>query len=72
MHSPKKKKNLSSNTHANVQNGYRFSLSYQEKRRGREDRIERLFYTMQRIKPLDSTVSITSMLYCIYRQILLL
>ncbi|CAI9595628.1 unnamed protein product [Staurois parvus] len=31
-----------------------------------------LFYTMQRINPLGSTVSITSMLYCIYRLILLL
>ncbi|CAI9539928.1 unnamed protein product [Staurois parvus] len=30
------------------------------------------FHTMQRINPLGSTVSITSMLYCIYRLILLL
>ncbi|CAI9540414.1 unnamed protein product, partial [Staurois parvus] len=28
-----------------------FSLSYQEKRRSREDRIKLPFYTMQRINP---------------------
>ncbi|CAI9557980.1 unnamed protein product [Staurois parvus] len=49
-----------------------FSLSYQEKRRSRKVRIKWAFYTMQRINPLGSTVSITSMLYCIYRLILLL
>ncbi|CAI9581620.1 unnamed protein product [Staurois parvus] len=38
----------------------------------REVRIKQHFYTMQRINPLDSSVSITSMLYCIYRLILLL
>ncbi|CAI9622273.1 unnamed protein product, partial [Staurois parvus] len=37
-----------------------------------EDRIKQAFYTMWRINPLGSTVSITSMLYCIYRLILLL
>ncbi|CAI9573894.1 unnamed protein product [Staurois parvus] len=54
-------------------------MSYQEIRRGhckkgkiREVRIKQLFYTMQRINPLGSTVSITSMLYCIFRLILLL
>ncbi|CAI9538477.1 unnamed protein product [Staurois parvus] len=47
-------------------------MSYQEKGRIREDRIKQLFYSMQRINPLGSTVSITSMLYCIYRLILLL
>ncbi|CAI9607753.1 unnamed protein product [Staurois parvus] len=31
-----------------------------------------IFYTMQRINPLGSTASISSMLYCIYRLILLL
>ncbi|CAI9556663.1 unnamed protein product [Staurois parvus] len=49
-----------------------YDMSYQEKRRIREVRIKRPFYTMQRINPLGSTVSITSMLYCIYRLILLL
>ncbi|CAI9585646.1 unnamed protein product [Staurois parvus] len=42
------------------------------KRWGREDRIKWSFYTMQRINLLVSTVSITSMLYCIFRLILLL
>ncbi|CAI9571554.1 unnamed protein product [Staurois parvus] len=42
------------------------------KRRGREERIKQPFYRMQRINPLGSTVSITSMLYCRYRLILLL
>ncbi|CAI9576948.1 unnamed protein product [Staurois parvus] len=77
MHSPKKKKN---NLSSNVQKGYRFSLSgdqeirhrHLNKRRGREERIKQPFYTMQRINPLGSTVSMTSMLYCIYRLILLL
>ncbi|CAI9541898.1 unnamed protein product, partial [Staurois parvus] len=46
-------------------------MSYQEIRGGhwkkgriREDRIKQPFYKMQRINPLGSTVSITSMLYC--------
>ncbi|CAI9602533.1 unnamed protein product [Staurois parvus] len=43
-----------------------------KKGRIREDRIKQPFYTMQRINPLGSTVSITSMLYCIYRLIALL
>ncbi|CAI9604765.1 unnamed protein product [Staurois parvus] len=53
-------------------------MSYQEIRGGhwkgriREVRIKHPFYTMQRNNPLGSTVSITSMLYYIYRQILLL
>ncbi|CAI9549813.1 unnamed protein product [Staurois parvus] len=44
------------------------------RRRGGSEKIGSnvLFYTMQRINPLGSTVSITSMLYCIYRLILLL
>ncbi|CAI9616476.1 unnamed protein product [Staurois parvus] len=53
-------------------------MSYQEirrghlnKRRDRENRIKWPFYTMQRINPLGSTVSTSSMLYCIYRLILL-
>ncbi|CAI9548510.1 unnamed protein product [Staurois parvus] len=54
-------------------------MSYQEikgehwkKGRITEVRIKQHFYTMQRINPLGSTVSITSMLHCIYRLILLL
>ncbi|CAI9544928.1 unnamed protein product [Staurois parvus] len=43
-----------------------------DKTRTREVRIKRPFYTMRRINPLGSTVSVTSMLYCIYRLILLL
>ncbi|CAI9588291.1 unnamed protein product [Staurois parvus] len=38
----------------------------------RQARIKLPFYTMQRINPLGSTVSITNTLYCIYRLILLL
>ncbi|CAI9577614.1 unnamed protein product [Staurois parvus] len=48
------------------------SWGHWKKGRIREDRIKQPFYTMQRINPLVSTVSITSMLYCIYRLILLL
>ncbi|CAI9624424.1 unnamed protein product [Staurois parvus] len=54
-------------------------MSYQETRgrqwkKGsmREVRINQPFYAIQRINPLGSRVSITSMLYCIYRLILLL
>ncbi|CAI9585679.1 unnamed protein product [Staurois parvus] len=49
-------------------------ISYQEIRgeHWKKGRIKPHFYTMQRINPLGSTVSITSMLYCIYRLILLL
>ncbi|CAI9548939.1 unnamed protein product [Staurois parvus] len=79
MHSPKKKKHLSSNTHQtdHVQTALYMS-PYQEIRGGhwkgriREVKIKHLFYTTQRINLLGSTVSITSMLYCIYRLILLL
>ncbi|CAI9576071.1 unnamed protein product, partial [Staurois parvus] len=35
-----------------------------KKGRIREDRIKQPFYTMWRINPLGSTVSITSMFYC--------
>ncbi|CAI9602572.1 unnamed protein product [Staurois parvus] len=42
------------------------------KSRYREVMIKQPIYTMQRINPLGSTVSITSMLYCIYRLILML
>ncbi|CAI9581920.1 unnamed protein product [Staurois parvus] len=48
------------------------NMSYYEKGRIREERIKQPFYTMQRINSLGSTVSITSMLYCIYRLVLLL
>ncbi|CAI9549581.1 unnamed protein product [Staurois parvus] len=54
-------------------------ISYQEirgenckKGRIREVRNKQHCYTVQRINTLGSTVSITSMLYCIYRLILLL
>ncbi|CAI9597907.1 unnamed protein product [Staurois parvus] len=53
--------------------------SYQEMKRGhwkkgriREVKIKQPFYTIQRINPLGSTVSITSIFYCIYRLCLLL
>ncbi|CAI9581843.1 unnamed protein product [Staurois parvus] len=49
-------------------------MSYQAIRGGhwkkgriREVMIKQPFYSMQRKNPLGSTVSITSMLYCIYR-----
>ncbi|CAI9533752.1 unnamed protein product [Staurois parvus] len=54
-------------------------MSYQEIRGGqwkkgriREVRFKQPFYTMQRLNPFGSTVSIASILYCIYRLILLL
>ncbi|CAI9554128.1 unnamed protein product, partial [Staurois parvus] len=43
-----------------------------KKGRIREERMKQPFYTMWRINPLGSTVRKTSMLYCIYRLILLL
>ncbi|CAI9605403.1 unnamed protein product [Staurois parvus] len=55
------------------------NMSHQEIRGGhwkkgriREVRIKQLFYTIQRINPFGFTVSITRMLYSIYRLILLL
>ncbi|CAI9611452.1 unnamed protein product [Staurois parvus] len=75
MHSPKKKETLSSNTHQieHVQSdSTRFVLSVDKRGTLEEERIIHPFYTMQRINPLGSTVSTTSMLYCIYRLILLL
>ncbi|CAI9622072.1 unnamed protein product [Staurois parvus] len=73
MHSPKKKKNLSSNTHQteHVQSDSTLCLIW-KKGRIRENKIKQPSYTMQRINPLGSTVSIASMLYSIYRLILLL
>ncbi|CAI9608067.1 unnamed protein product [Staurois parvus] len=73
MHSPKKnpQKNLSSNTHQteHVQNDSTRYV-FNRRRRIREVRLKQRFYTIQRINPLGSTVSITSMLYCIYRLVL--
>ncbi|CAI9576990.1 unnamed protein product, partial [Staurois parvus] len=73
MHSPKKKKKTSLAIHTKL-SMCRVSprdTSYQEirgrhwkKGRIRGVRIKQSFYTMQRINPLGSTVSITSMLYC--------
>ncbi|CAI9546965.1 unnamed protein product [Staurois parvus] len=79
IHPPKKKKKLSSNTYqtehvqlvSNVLFDQQMDWGLWKKRRIREDRIK-LFYTMQRINPLGFTASITSMLCCIYRLILLL
>ncbi|CAI9613161.1 unnamed protein product [Staurois parvus] len=80
MHSPKKKKPfLVIHTKLSMCRVTPHDISYQEIRGGhwkkgriREVRIKQCFYTMQRINLLGSTVSITSMLYCIYRLILLL
>ncbi|CAI9550810.1 unnamed protein product [Staurois parvus] len=74
MHSPKKKKNsLAIHTKLIMCSLPPKTLFYrqmdwgqQQKERIREDRIKQALYTMQRINPLGSTVSITSMLYCIY------
>ncbi|CAI9616065.1 unnamed protein product, partial [Staurois parvus] len=75
MHSPRKKKNLYRNTHQteHVQSDSH-DMSFQEIQSGRirEVRIKQRFYTMHRTNPFGSTVSITSILYCIYRLILLL
>ncbi|CAI9572999.1 unnamed protein product [Staurois parvus] len=48
----------------------RGALEEEEDQR-RQDKTA-FFYTLQRINSLGSTVSITSMLYCIYRLIVLL
>ncbi|CAI9615473.1 unnamed protein product [Staurois parvus] len=80
MHSPKKKKNyLTIHTKLSMCRVTPDNMFFQEIRGGhwkkgriREERIKQCFYTMQRINALGSTVSITSMLYCIYRLILLL
>ncbi|CAI9543989.1 unnamed protein product [Staurois parvus] len=47
-------------------------MPYLEEGEDQRSRDQAAFYTMQRINPLGSTVSITSMLYCIYSLILLL
>ncbi|CAI9578612.1 unnamed protein product [Staurois parvus] len=75
MHSPKKKKkNLSSNTHqtehVHVTTGSVCIRTIEGEDQRRPDQTA--FYTMRRIKPLGSTVSITNMPYYIYRLILLL
>ncbi|CAI9624214.1 unnamed protein product [Staurois parvus] len=79
MHSPKKKKPcLAIHTKLSMCRVTPHDLSYQEIRgwhwkKGRiRDSGSNSVYTMQIINPLSSTVSITSMLYCIYRLILLL
>ncbi|CAI9598578.1 unnamed protein product, partial [Staurois parvus] len=74
----KKKSSLASHTKLSKCRVSPHDMSYQEIRGGhwkkgriRELRIKLHFFTMQRINPLGSTVSITGMLYCIYRLILL-
>ncbi|CAI9608912.1 unnamed protein product, partial [Staurois parvus] len=77
MHSPKKKRktSLAIHTKLNMCRATPHNMCYQEIRRHwkkgriREVRIKQHFYTMQRINRLGSTVSITCMLYCIYRLI---
>ncbi|CAI9571451.1 unnamed protein product [Staurois parvus] len=72
MHSPKKKNSLAIHSKLSMCRVTPRALSYQQMDWTQEDRIKHPFYTMQRINPLGSTVSITSMLYCIYRLILLM
>ncbi|CAI9539658.1 unnamed protein product [Staurois parvus] len=80
MYSQEEKKNsLAIHTKLSMCRVIPHNMSYQEirgrhwkKGRIREVRIKQPFYTMQRINPLGSTVPIQSMLYCIYRLILLL
>ncbi|CAI9551200.1 unnamed protein product [Staurois parvus] len=73
MHSPKnEKKYLAIHTKLSMCNLPPRLCSIRREGRIREDRIKHSFYTMQKINPLSSTVSIASMLYCIYRLILLL
>ncbi|CAI9588538.1 unnamed protein product [Staurois parvus] len=73
MHSPKKKKNSQAvHTKLSMCNLAPKALSYQQMDWRLENRIKHRFYTMQRINPLCSKVSITSMLYCMQRHILLL
>ncbi|CAI9622692.1 unnamed protein product [Staurois parvus] len=80
MHYPKKKKTFLA-IHTKLKHVQSVSTPYVlsgdkmgalEEGEDQEDRIKQRFYTMQRINPLVSTVSISSMLYCIYRMILLL
>ncbi|CAI9599720.1 unnamed protein product, partial [Staurois parvus] len=69
---PRQKKTLSSNTHQaeHVQSDFtRYVLSGDKRGTLEEGEDQRSqdqtsFYTMQRINPLGSTMSITSMLYC--------
>ncbi|CAI9583111.1 unnamed protein product [Staurois parvus] len=77
--SPKKKNFFTIHTKLSMCRVSPHVMFYQEIRGGhwkkgriREVRIKQCFYTMWRINPLESTVSITSMHYCIYRLILLL
>ncbi|CAI9547321.1 unnamed protein product [Staurois parvus] len=48
------------------------ALYYQQMDWELEDGLKQPFYTMQRMNPLGSPVSIASIIYCIYRLILLL
>ncbi|CAI9584978.1 unnamed protein product [Staurois parvus] len=73
MHSPRKikKTSLAKHTKLSMCKVTPHNMSNQEIRGGhwkkgriREDRIKQHFYTMQRINPIGSTVSITRMLYC--------
>ncbi|CAI9571138.1 unnamed protein product [Staurois parvus] len=75
----KKKTSLAIHTKLSMCRVSPHNMSYQEitgghwkEGRSREDRIKQHLYTMQRTNPLVYTVSISSMLCCIYRLILLL
>ncbi|CAI9575826.1 unnamed protein product [Staurois parvus] len=72
MHSPKKKNSLAIHTKLSMcrMDTVQSVLSGEEEEKRSQDQTA--IYTMQRINPLGSTVSITSMLSCIYRLILLL
>ncbi|CAI9577244.1 unnamed protein product [Staurois parvus] len=80
MHSPRKSKtSLAIHTKLSRCRVSPHAMSYQAIRGGywkkgsiREVRINQPFYITQRINPLGSTLSLTSMLYCIYSLILLL
>ncbi|CAI9586962.1 unnamed protein product [Staurois parvus] len=78
MYPPKKKKKLSLAVQTKLimcRVSPRLCLSGDEMGNvevGEDQRRQNPFYTMQRINPLSSTMSITSMLCCIYRLILLL
>ncbi|CAI9562266.1 unnamed protein product [Staurois parvus] len=75
MHSPKKKK-PSLAIHTKLSKCRMLTQYFCYRAEGKllnkgRNRAQMAFYTIQRIIPLGSTVSITSMLYCKYRLILL-
>ncbi|CAI9622693.1 unnamed protein product [Staurois parvus] len=78
MRSPQEKKKTSIVIHTKLSMCRRARVhqrGHLNKRRGRVEKSKQpfyAFYTMQTINPLGSTVSITRLLYCIYRLILLL